>query len=411
MYLSALPAGLGFYLMWHAPQGLPAGALLAFMIAMLIFVNVSISLYEIPSLALAPELAPDYDQRTSLLAYRWFFLIIGGAAMNFVLYQVYLRQDDANPLGVLNRDRYAEFGILASLIIVAAILISTAATHGRIRHLHVPPVRRMSLAANLREVRTALSHKPLLIMMMVGLMMGFGAGTTAGLSSYFNLHFWGLKPQEVSYMIIGALLGTFVAVWAGPALSSRFGKKPAMIALYFAWLATATVPISLRLLGLMPANGSPLLLPILVANYAFAIAFAVSCHIMLGSAIADTVDDIAVKNGLRAEGLMFAAYGLLDKFANGGGAFLAGAIVSAVAFPVRASPGTVDPEILRNMALIKLPIVIVFNLASIAFLTRYSLTRKDHEANQAALARARAAQADRALEADAAASPLVRPAE
>jgi GPH family glycoside/pentoside/hexuronide:cation symporter len=55
MYISALPAALGFFLMWHAPSGLSPGALLAFMIAMLVLVNISISLYEVPSLAPAPE--------------------------------------------------------------------------------------------------------------------------------------------------------------------------------------------------------------------------------------------------------------------------------------------------------------------------------------------------------------------
>ena len=64
MYASALPAALGFFFMWHAPGGLSPGMLLAFMIAMLVLVNISISLYEVPSLALAPELAPDYTLRT-----------------------------------------------------------------------------------------------------------------------------------------------------------------------------------------------------------------------------------------------------------------------------------------------------------------------------------------------------------
>src|SRR5260221_985603 len=76
-YAAGVRAALGSYLMWHAPHGLPPTALLAFMIAMLIFVNIAFSLYEIPSVALAPELAPDYQQRSSLLAYRWVFLILG----------------------------------------------------------------------------------------------------------------------------------------------------------------------------------------------------------------------------------------------------------------------------------------------------------------------------------------------
>jgi GPH family glycoside/pentoside/hexuronide:cation symporter len=157
-------------------------------------------------------------------------------------------------------------------------------------------------------------------------------------------------------------------------------------------LLTATVPISLRLLGAMPANGSTLLLPILVANITLAYTLAISCHIILGSAIADTVDDIAVKANVRSEGLMFSTYQVLDKVANGGGAFVAGAILSLVAFPTQAVPGSVAPAILNELALIQVTIVVLFNLASIAFFARYNLTRADHERNAAILAQRRVAE-------------------
>ncbi len=151
MYASALPAAFGFFFMWHAPGGLSPGMLLAFTIAMLVLVNISISLYEVPSLALAPELAPDYTLRTRLIAFRWFFLMIGGAATSFVLYQVFLRQDAANPLGVLNRARYEEFGLVCAVVILVAILTSTAATHSRIKYLHTPPRTRITCALSFRN--------------------------------------------------------------------------------------------------------------------------------------------------------------------------------------------------------------------------------------------------------------------
>ena len=389
MYASALPAAFGFFFMWHAPGGLSPGMLLAFTIAMLVLVNISISLYEVPSLALAPELAPDYTLRTRLIAFRWFFLMIGGAATSFVLYQVFLRQDEANPLGVLNRARYEEFGLVCAVVILVAILTSTAATHSRIKYLHTPPRTRITLHSELSQLKTALTHKPLLMLMFGGLMMGFGAGTTAGLVSYFNLHFWGLLPQQIAYLVAIAPIASLIALWLGPRLAAQFGKKRAIIGLYALWLLTAIGPISLRLLGVMPANGSPLLLPILMTNITFAFTLAISCHIILGSAIADTVDDIAVKTNVRSEGLMFSTYQVLDKVANGGGAFVAGAVVSLVAFPTRAVPGTVAPSILNEMALIQVTIVILFNLASIAFFTRYRLTRQDHERNAAILAERR----------------------
>src|SRR5258706_3004678 len=286
MCAAPVTAGLGSYLMWHAPHGLPPTALLAFMIAMLIFVNIAFSLYEIPSVALAPELAPDYQQRSSLLAYRWVFLILGANVISIILYQVFLRQDAANPLGVLNRARWEAFGLTSAAIIFVVILLSTAATHGRIKHLHTPTLRRTSLAENLAEIRVALTHRPLLMIMFGGLFMGFAAGTTAGLAAYFSLHFWALKPQQLAWFSAAGVAGAFAAMWIGPRLGGRFGKRQAIIGLYIGWLVTATGPISLRLLGLMPANGTAALLAIPVANIFVAITLALSCHINLGSAVA-----------------------------------------------------------------------------------------------------------------------------
>ena len=386
MYGSALPAALGCYVLWHAPVDLEPIWLLGYMIGMMVFLNVSLSFYDIPSIALAPELAPNYDLRTKLIGWRFLFLVLGGAAISVILYQVFLRQDEDNPLGVLNRERWEAFGSFTAVVIFIMILVSTAATHSRIKHLHVAPVERFSLRGKLKELRQSLTHRPLVMIMLGGLFMGFGAGTTAGLGAYFNLYYWELKPQTISLLVLCGIPGSFVSLWLGPKLGSRFGKKQAIIGLYLCWLVTATLPVALRQLGLMPANGSDFLLPILTVNFVLGITFALCCHINLGSCVADAIDDIAVRIGKRTEGTMFAAYSVLDKCANGGGAFVAGVILTAVAFPTGAVAGTVDPGILSAMAFTVLPIVVVFNFTSIFFLSRYSLTRQDHERNAATLA-------------------------
>jgi GPH family glycoside/pentoside/hexuronide:cation symporter len=390
MYAAAIPASFGFFIMWQAPDGLSPELMLAFTIAILIFVNISISLYEVPNLALAPELAPDYSLRTRLIGFRWFFLIIGSAAANFILYQVYLREDENNPLGVLNRDRYEEFGVACAIVIFVAILVSTAATHSRIKYLHTPRPRPVSLRSEWSQIKAALTHKPLVMLALGGLMMGFAAGITFTLINYLYLHFWRLLPQEIGYFVVPIVIASFLALWLGPTVSSIFGKKRAIIGLYAVWLVNAVTPISLRFLGVMPENGSPYLLPILLFSIGLSYTLAVSCHIILGSSIADTVDDISVKTGIRSEGMMFSTYQVLDKVSNGGGGFVAGVVLSALAFPMAAVAGTVDQGIINNLALTQLCIVVIFNVASILFFTQYSLTRDDHERNAAVLAERKA---------------------
>ena len=66
-----------------------------------------------------------------------------------------------------------------------------------------------------------------------------------------------------------------------------------------------------------------------------------------------------MKTGVRSEGVLFAANGLVPKFTVGLGAFIAGSLISLVGFPVKAVPGTVDPDIVRQLALYYIPCVIL----------------------------------------------------
>src|ERR1700685_3412117 len=82
MYASALPTAVAFYFLFNPPIGWTQIHLLIYMAVMLMTVRVLLSLYEIPSSALGPELTLDYDQRTTLMSSRFFFGTLGGAAMS-----------------------------------------------------------------------------------------------------------------------------------------------------------------------------------------------------------------------------------------------------------------------------------------------------------------------------------------
>jgi Na+/melibiose symporter-like transporter len=381
MYASAVPVAVFFYLLWHAPRGLDGTALLVFAVAMLVAVRISVAAYEIPSTALAPELAPDYDKRTSLLAFRWFFAISAIAVVQILLYVVYLRQDADNPLGVLNRDRYAEFGAMAAVVMFVCILLSSAATHSRIRYLHRPPARSASIGQTARQVASVFRNPALLVLMASNILGGSGLGITVALSNYFYLHLWALKPQMIGPLASGGLLASVIGVFLAPYLSRRFGKKQAMLGLLAFSVFAGLLPISGRLLGLMPPNGSSLLYALLFGDVVLAAAVGLMGLVILTSMVADVVEDQQVKTGVRSEGVLFAANGLVPKFTTGLGAFIAGALISLVHFPVQAQPGSVDPDIVRQLALYYIPCVIVLNGGSVLVLSFYKIDRATHERN------------------------------
>jgi len=65
MYASAVPLAIAFYFLHSQPLGWSQRHLLVHMVATLVTVRVLLSIYEIPSSALRPELTLDYDQRTA----------------------------------------------------------------------------------------------------------------------------------------------------------------------------------------------------------------------------------------------------------------------------------------------------------------------------------------------------------
>jgi Na+/melibiose symporter-like transporter len=287
-----------------------------------------------------------------------------------VIYQVYLRQDASNPLGMLNAARYAQAGTVAALAIAAAVLISTAATHHRIKYLHVPAVQKSTLRETLADCREILADRQLLLIMGAGLLMGLAKGNEDGLSGYEFLHFWALKPQIVGLLVSAAILAAVIALPLARPLGQRLGKRRAMIWLFLVWIVSGATPVALRFAGLFPANGSVALVPVLTAFFVLSATCALTAVIILTSMISDAVDDIAKRTKQRSEGLVFAVYGVLGKWAAGGGAFVAGAIITIVAFPARAVPGTVDPAIVNHMVLLHIPAGVMLNLGAIFLLNR-----------------------------------------
>ncbi len=385
MYASAIPSAIGIFMLFRAPAGLDPTATMVFVIGMLLFVRVAISFFEIPSLALGPELAPGYDERTSLMAWRFLFLVIGGAAINATLYQVFLRQDAANPQGILNPDRYADFGVFAAAVVLVAALGSAASTHSRIKHLYVPEAKPMSFGRVFRELSGTFTNRPLLILMVTNLMIAVAAGVTAGLQSYMYIHLWGLKPQDIGLILAISPFASFIPLWLTPRMAIRFGKKAVMLTSYGTWLVVATLPFTIWLLGLAPAAGTTALKVFLAADLFVGTGFAVGVHIILNSMLSDASEDIAVKSEQRSEGVMFAAYGLLAKWGAGIGAFVAGVLLQLVNFPVKAAPGTVSLELMRNLVVVNLPTILACNLAAIACVSLYALDRSRHEENLAIL--------------------------
>lgn len=381
MYAAALPVAVAFFLIWNPPQGWEQAQIFAFMLACLLTIRLFDTFFELPSSALAPELAKNYDDRTNLISLRYFFSVVGGLGMTLLAYQVFLKENPDGTGGVLARDGYFSYALVAAVLIFTIILASTAGTHNQIPNLRQPPTRKVTLKAMAREVAHTLNNRSFVVLTISGMFMSLSLGVKGGLELYFFIYFWELNQDQLALLTISGVIASMVGVTLAPKVAAAMGKRNGAITMFAGAVVALLGPIALRLVGLMPANGTDVLFYILFVDVLANGAMAMMTGIMLASMIADVVEDSEVKTGRRSEGLLFSADNLFKKMVSGMGVFVSGLVLATVAFPDKAQRGAVDPEVLRNMALIYLPVLLTFYAIAIGCLFLFKIDRATHEEN------------------------------
>jgi Na+/melibiose symporter-like transporter len=382
MYLSALPVAVGFYFLWNPAAATDTKALFLYLLTLAILVRTLITFYEIPSSALGPELSGDYDQRTSLFGYRFFFGWWGGLTMAALMYGVFLEATPEFPNGQLNPGGYHVYGLVGAVVMCTAILISARGTHSYIPHLRRPETPKpFDVLRIVRELRETLSNRSFLFLFVAGLFMALAMGVSTSLNLYFNTYFWELRPEEIFLIVMLQFGSALIALVTAPKVSRRLGKKRAALGLMLIGIVFGSLPIALRLIELFPGNESAWLLPILMAHGMIEVAIVISASILLTSMTADLVEDIEITTGRREEGLLLATRSFSGKVVAGAGAFAAGMVLTAIGFPVDAKPGEVDPDTVFSLGLVAFPLIAGLFLVAFLFVTGYDISRQDHERN------------------------------
>jgi len=385
MYAAAIPVAVGYFLLWNPPR-LSAMALFYYLIVIAIVVRTFITMYEIPSSALVAELTTDYDQRTSFLSYRFFFGWMGSLAMSLLVFAVFFRSTPAYPQGQLNPAGYPPFAVTAAIAMAAAILISAAGTHRFIPGFIVPPKRKLSLALMLREMKETALHRSFLVLVASNLIAAIAAGVLGALGLYFGTYFWGFTGPQLAFITLSTVIAPVVALAASTPIASRLGKKRAAITMWLAATFTYWVPLTARIAGVFPPNGSPWLLPLVLVFSLTGTTLSIVCAITISSMLADVVEDSQRRTGRRSEGLFFASNAFALKAVSGMGVLLASLLLTLVHFPEHANPATLDPEIPKRLALVYLPTVFALYGFALVFIAFYKIDRETHETNLRVLA-------------------------
>jgi len=391
MYAAAFPVAFSFYGLWNPPE-LSEDGLFYFLMFNALLVRTFITFYEVPSTALAPELTPNYDERTKLAATRHFFGWVGGITMAVVMYGFLMVKTPEFGEGALNPAAYQTYGILGAVMIFIAIMTSAIGTHRHIPSLmQPPPKRKASIKLSLLEAKETLANRSFYAVFGFGLFAAMAGGLSGSLSIYFGTYFWGFTPGQLGVLVPTGLISATFALSFAPYVSHRYGKKRGAIGLSLFAAGFAPAPYLARLAGLTPASGSTELLMLLIVYNVIEIGLIISSTTLVSAMIADVVEESELVTGRRSEGIFFAARSFISKSVSGLGIMLGTLLLSAVEFPQDAKPGEVDPQIIENLGYGYVPMIIVLYLSAIVCLVAYNITRERHLKNVEVLAARRSA--------------------
>ncbi|WP_395647604.1 MFS transporter [Terricaulis sp.] len=388
LYASAIPAAAAFWLLWNPPAGWSDQALFGYLLVVAVAVRTMISFFETPGAALAAELTDDYDQRSSLLAYRYYFAWTGGNAMSVLMFAVIFPMFATAAIanGQFNRESYALYGWITSLLIFVAVLTSALGTHSRISHLKPPPPKReMTLGRAFKEVFETLANRSFAALFLSAMFGAIGNGLAAALTFYFLTYFWGFTGPQTLMIVLGTFISAVLGSLLAPVATRLLGKKRAAMSIGLLAVLGSPLGVVLKLFGWMPDDPQFVFWFVFIGGV-IDVGLIVCFQILFASMIADLVEQSELKTGRRSEGLFFSASTFIRKLVQGLGVIAAGLVLWLARFPTGAEPSEVSDEAIWRLGAYYVPVLLLVWLAMVLVISTYKLDRRSHEENLRKLA-------------------------
>ncbi|WP_108791240.1 MFS transporter [Erythrobacter sp. Alg231-14] len=383
MYAAALPVAISYYFIWTPPEGWSDQAMFWYIVGLAIVIRTFITVYETPSTALAPELSSDYDERSSILSFRYFFGWVGGNAMSViafvVIFPAFVTASVSN--GQFNPDAYARYGLIGSLVIFVAILVSALGTHNYIPHLRQAPVKRdLTLKMIFKDIYRTIAGRSFFALFFASLIAFSASGLSAGLVFYFTTYFWGFSAEQVGAITIGVFFSAMIGGSLAPIVTRWLGKKRGALIVGVIAFVGAPMPIFLRLIDVLPENGTPEIFWIVLITQTIDVGLIICYQILAASMMADLVEQAEDQTGNRSEGLFFAAATFMRKFGEGFGIVIAGFVLSVVGLSAGAQQGDLSEDTIWMLGAVYVPVILTLFMTVIAIVSFYDIDRAKHEA-------------------------------
>ncbi|TFG98506.1 MAG: hypothetical protein E4H11_00370 [Myxococcales bacterium] len=358
--IGALPYGLLFAAMWADAPFAGAAARFAYSAAVYTLMNLAMSVLTVPYVAIQPEMAIDYDARTSLNVYRTF----GGTLGIFAAVTI---EPIAEALGG-GKQGFAQAGILFGFLLALPWLAVYRVTFER------PEFRGRRSETRFREaVVQTFRHRTFVQLTAIYIMGRIAMERAAALLILF-IGYW-IGRREDFTLVMALFLGAVVlALPAWLALARGRDKAQIFVAGSLLWMFT-----SAGLAAFHPDSPRwAMFLYVPLVGIGFAVV-----DVMPWSMLGEVIDEDDLATGERREGLYNGMFAFLRKLGGAIGVFLVMAALDLFGYEKGREQTDTAREAIRWMtALAPIPF-----LAAGIWLTRgYTLTRRRHGEIQRELA-------------------------
>ena len=357
----SIPFGVAFVLMWLVPATSDQLALTIYYTAMYVVFDSLFTLVNVPYVALTPELAPTYDERTSLHSYRMAFSI--GLGLVGAVAPLAIVDSLAGPGASLEarRSAYGLMAVLLGAVSILPIYLTFATTRERPEYQDLP-------TPSIREsFRIAGSNKAFLIAAGIYLLTWIPIDLIQFVLVFLIRDYFGLGSGDrnlIFLLIFGVgVLALPLWVW----VAGRWNKKAAYQA-GIAFLAVVLIALSF----MSRADATAVFVLAALAGVGVSAAHAIPLAIL-----PDTIEWDELRSANRQEAAYYSVITLIQKMVGAGTIALTGTVLAAAGY-VEAAGASQPDSALGAIRVLTGPLPAVFFIAGIGLVSLYPISRERH---------------------------------
>lgn len=373
MFAALLPTCAALVALFWPPAFVRGTALFFWLAFWLLVCRVAMTFFTVPHFALGADMADSPHAKTTNVAFRQFFHVLGGILVFSTARELMVPTPDF-PLAQVNPDHYPDLALYCAAVALAAMLIATVGTWhtAMLPAAGAPPDARSTALARVRDDFTqTLRTLPFRRLMLCVGAFAIAAGIARATEVYVATYFWGLPTPRALLLPVAALLGSLAGVVFWTLLSRVFDKRRCYIGGVAAYAALAIALPGAHALGWLPLARSDAFAAIVLGGTALGGVLSAAAPVFIGAMIADVIDIDESSTGRRRAASFFGTAAIVAKPALAVSGLLAGALLAFVGLGGDAHGA---PQTSMLLGLLSGGVVALFAAAAALMMRKYGLT-------------------------------------